>query len=388
MPKLPSKSVIPDSLKNVVAPPKETVFWKGPFEHGISQSKIGDYIACGERFRVSQVLGYDKPEDFNKNTDYGHLWHVCEEYYYGKKGDWKEALKAEAVKFINRYPQSQEEIYKWYRCCLGQFPVYLNYWKQHDHEKTRKNIFTEREFKVAYLPKGYKGPPFILRGKWDGLDSMVHQTVRSIFFQENKTKSEIDDLALTRNLKFDLQTMFYLVALYTGRNQIKELEPYKKVPIAGVRYNVIRRPLSGGKGSIVRHKATKNKAEETQEEYYARLEEVFKENASSFFARYTVLVQSWEVKLFQEEFLDPVLLNLADDYEWWQFCLDKDENVYNYILREEQFPWHRRRHFRLPYGTWNPIHEGYRASVDDYLDNKSFTGLVKRRRVFPELSED
>lgn len=387
MPKI-TKSILTKELQNIVAPPKETTFWKGPLVQGVTQSKLGSYITCPERFRISSVLGFDKPEEFNKNMDYGHMWHTCEEYYYGNKGDWKEALKVEATKYINNYPHQQDEIYKWYRVCLIQFPTYLEYWKKHSHEKTRKNIFTEKEFRVEYYPAGYKGKPFILRGKWDGLDVIAHQGLKGIFFQENKTKSEIDDLAITRNLKFDIQTMFYLVALYVGRANLEELKAYRKLPIAGVRYNVIRRPLSGGKGSIVRHKATKNKREESLEEYYARLEEVIKENDSSFFARYTVLVQPWEIKLFQEEFLDPVLLNIKDDYEWWDFCLSNDEDVYNYQLREEQFKDHKKRHFRLPYGVWNPIAEGYRASVDDYLDNKSLVGLVKRSRVFPELSED
>mgnify|MGYP000101818090 CR=1 FL=1 len=384
---LPSKkSVLPPSIAKLrmEAP---TIFWKGPIEQGVTQSIVGDYVTCGERCRIKKVLGLDKPEEFNKNLDYGNMWHTCEEYYY-KKLDWKEALKKVTTTYCRDYPSQQEDIYKWYRACELQYEVYLKYWKKHEHEKTRKNIFTEKEFEVEYRPKGYTGEPFLLRGKWDGLDLIKNLNKLGIFFQENKTKSEIDDVQLTRSLKFDLQTMFYLVALYTSRNKIEELKKHKDIPIAGVRYNVIRRPLSGGKGSITRHKATKNKPEETLESYFGRLKEVFEENASTFFARYTVLVQPWEIKQFQEEFLDPVLLNLKDDYEWWKFCFNKDEEVYNYQLRQEQFPTHYRRHFRLPYSIWNPIAEGYRASVDDYLDSGSTVGLRRRKRVFPELSKD
>lgn len=391
---IPSKkSVLPPSIAKMVVEAPE-IFWAGPTnkggdkpKQGVTQSIVGDYVTCAERCRIKKVLGFDRPEEFNKNLDYGHMWHTCEEYYY-KKLDWKEALKNVTKGYLDEYRSQQEEIYKWYRACLAQYEVYLTYWKKHEHEKTRKNIFTEREFRVPYWPKGYKGEPFILRGKWDGLDLITNKSKVGIFFQENKTKSEIDDVQLTKNLKFDLQTMFYLVSLYTSRNSIPELAKLKAVPIAGVRYNVIRRPLSGGKGSIVRHKATKNKPEEPLEDFFGRLKEVFEENASTFFARYTVLVQPWEVKLFQEEFLDPVLLNLKDDYEWWEFCFDKEAQLYDYELREKQFPHHRRRHFRLPYGVWNPIAEGYGTSVDDYLDNKSMVGLRKRKRVFPELSED
>ena len=83
-----------------------------------------------------------------------------------------------------------------------------------------------------------------MRGKWDSVDYIG----KRVYLQENKTKGDIDEQAIRHNLHFDLQTMLYMTAL------TEELEPQK---IAGVRYNVIRRPLSGGKGSIRPH-AEKN----------------------------------------------------------------------------------------------------------------------------------
>jgi hypothetical protein len=95
-----------------------------------------------------------------------------------------------------------------------------------------------------------------------------------IYLFDNKTKGEIEPEELKRQLHFDMQTMIYLVALIEKSrdddwpNQGKSLY---KMPIKGVRYNVIRRPLSGGRGNIKQLEAKGKRKAETSSEYYARL---------------------------------------------------------------------------------------------------------------------
>src|SRR3990167_2303538 len=111
-----------------------------------------------------------------------------------------------------------------------------------------------------------------------------------IYLQENKTKGDIQENQIKRQMTYDLQTMLYLVALSEWQGSVATKQfgipdswnRVKDVNLAGVRYNVIRRPLSGGKGTIVQHKPTKsNPLGETRSQYYARLKTILEEDLSS-----------------------------------------------------------------------------------------------------------
>ncbi len=236
-----------------------------------------------------------------------------------------------------------------------------------------------------------------LRGKWDSVDLIDG----GIYLQENKTKGDIREEQLQRQLTFDLQTMLYLVALVEVRNdrrhdrgiQVENIQQalQSTYRIAGVRYNVIRRPLSGGKGSIVRHKGTANKPEETFAYYYGRLGEIINENRAYFFMRWKVEVNPRDVERFRDECLDPVLENLCDDYEWWSYISRQQDGdtdsptVFDSEMRHTDFPHHFPRHHRHPYGVYNILDEGGSSDLDEYLVTKSKVGLVRMDNLFPEL---
>ena len=59
-----------------------------------------------------------------------------------------------------------------------------------------------------------------LRGKWDGV---YHSIEDGIWIDESKTKGEIDRVKIERRLKYDIQTMFYLVALKELRKEYLSL---------------------------------------------------------------------------------------------------------------------------------------------------------------------
>jgi hypothetical protein len=234
-------------------------------------------------------------------------------------------------------------------------------------------LFQEQVFDVPYaLPSGRT---VRLRGKFDSVDLIGKGKNASVYLQENKTKGNLDEQQLKRQLQFDLQTMMYLIAL--EHLPAKELRTYPLLngrPINGVRYNVIRRPLSGGKGSIRKHSPTKlNPAGESDEEFYARLAGIIMEDPGYYFMRWKVEVTSQDMKRFKHEFFDNVLEELCN---WWSW-IDSPAG--------RKDPFSDPVHWRLPYGVYNPLLEGGSSEVDEYLATKSELGLVRNNRMFKEL---
>jgi hypothetical protein len=170
-------------------------------------------------------------------------------------------------------------------------------------------------------------------------------------------------------------------------NQLQAMEYLSKYPILGVRYNVVRRPLSGGKGSIVQRKGSKNVPAETTAEYHARLAQYIKDEPTTYFMRWEVGVTPGDVARFRRECLDPVLENLLDDYEWWSYYKAKGGDVFHYLSRRSGFPVHQNRHFRFPYGVTNAATEGFEGDLDEFLHSGSMVGLQQCENLFPELQE-
>lgn len=360
-------------LPDVISP---VPVWKGPLIDGITQSFINERLFCLERHRIHVIDGLISTPAFEARIEYGSMWHILEECHAsppseGRNG--KEELLTYCKELAVKYPFQQDEINKWYKVALVQFPIYVNYWKNEKDVVTRKPLFQEEEFKVRYVLPSKRVVHML--GKFDSVDIIG----KGIYLQENKTKYEIDEQSLTKQLYFDLQTMYYLVALLESKD--------KRItkPILGVRYNVIRRPLSGGLGSIRQHKATKNKPAETSQEYYARLSSIIEENAPTFFSRWKVDVDVNTVNEFKMYFLNPMLENVLDDYEWWSFCKLNGVSPFSYLRRQKEFPKHVSRHYRLPYGIYNPIAEGRSSNLDNYLMTGSTLGLEVTDKLFPEL---
>ena len=353
--------------------------WKGPEQDGVTFSLLSRFLTCRERFRCLVVDGLKPAPQFNHRIEYGSMWHACEEEL-AAQGEWyAEGGKLEDYcrDLMQKYPMQSEDIAKWYRVCRTQFPIYVDYWHRHPDVQERTPLMQEQVFDVPYvLPSGRT---VRLRGKFDSVDVIGTGKAAGIYLQENKTKGDVDVLQMQRQLTFDLQTMLYLTALQTWQTQPKQYRlggegiP-RGTPIRGVRYNVVRRPLSGGKGSIVRHKPTKsNPRGESEDEYYARLGGVIKENAGEFFWRWKVEVTPHEVEQFQRRCLNPLLENLCD---WWT-----------------ESSWHspftksgNHQHWQHPFGVRNAMDEGGSTDLDEYIRTGSTAGLVRTTELFPELT--
>lgn len=349
--------------------------WAGPCGTGplggVTQSMLVRFLSCRERFRLKYVLGLEPPAHWNKNLGYGNMWHVCEEAHAARQAhESKLCYHADAQ--IKQYPLQREEITKWANVCMVQFPEYVDYWAQHPDVQNRTPLMQEQVFDVPYsLPSGRV---VRLRGKFDSVDLIDG----GIYLQENKTKGDIDKLQVERQLKFDLQTMLYLIALERRRG-IGGIDEIDKVdaPTMGVRYNVIRRPLSGGVGSIRPHaeKSTKTKftPAESDEQFYERLRrDYIAKEPDYWFFRVRTEVSTEDIRVFRETCLDPILEQLC----WWY------GQVTGGIERVGRFP---PMNYRTPFGVWSALEEGGSTEYDAFLATGSEAGLRRVETLFTEL---
>ena len=385
-----------DKLKNKKLrqpqPQRKGPVWGGPEKEGITFSLLSRFLTCRERFRILVVEGLKPVERWNHRIGYGNMWHVCEEVL-AKGGDWSGScaggpLGDYSKELCRKYPMDQADIEKWYLVCRTQFPIYARHWREHPDVLERTPLLQEQVFDVPYkLPSGRT---VRLRGKWDSVDLIGKGKGAGIYLQENKTKGDIEPEQMRRQLTFDLQTMMYLVALeqfrvHTNGSDAEKWPAFWKwcqQPIRGVRYNVVRRPLSGGRGTIKQHAPTKSRPMgESTEDYYNRLRGIIDGSAEDapgpeyFFMRWKTEISKADVDLFRKRCLDPILEQLCD---WWNwvFCPN---------TKGEYFDSSSGLHWQHPFGCVNTIDEYGHTDLDEYIRSGSEVGLARTQNLFPEL---
>lgn len=385
---------------------RTTSLWHGPGAEGslggVTQSMLQGYLCCKERFRVKYVLGLRPLDRWDKSSGYGSMWHKCEEAHAANK-DWLEPLRMYLGEQLNKYPMQREEIHKWYCVCRTQFPVYVDYWSRHPDVLDRQSLMSEQTFDVPYaLPSGRT---VRLRGKFDSVDLIP--SLGGVVKQENKTKGDIDPVSLQRQLKFDLQTMTYRVALdgvkdSLGKKLLADMTHAEQAlygsVIVGTRYNVVLRKVTikPHEAKVKKGKTYKTKPStpdtvtpaETDAEFYERLRcDYYAAKPEEYFFRLLCRVSQRDVEVFRRQCLDPVLDNLADDFAWWDWCLRKGADHWDAELRSNVFPAHQARHFRFPFGVYNSLVEGGYTDYDNFLDGKGEAGLKRADTLFQELQE-
>jgi hypothetical protein len=383
-----------------VPPPKKRIgpLWKGPETDGITFSLLSRFLCCRERFRLLVVEGLCPADAFNHRIEYGNMWHACEEALAGRdinatvlgnRPAWENALREYSSNLCRRYPLQQEQVDHWYNVCKVQFPLYVRHWSKQPDVKDRIPLLQEYVFDVPYkLPSGRM---VRLRGKLDAVDLVGKAKAAGVYLQENKTKGDINEARIKRQLTFDLQTMLYLIALGEERKTARWPIQADRHPILGIRYNVVRRPLSGGEGSIRQHKPTKsNPNGESKEEFYARLSGIIAEKPDTYFMRWKVEISSADVEKFRRECLDPILEQLCD---WWGWVVS--EEGHNNLWDNDVsmiYPWYGPEeshasaiHWRHPFGVYNVLDEGGSSDLDAYLESGSEIGLQRCETLFSEL---
>ncbi len=395
---------MPFPLASIASVPQthdnDNPLWAGPGGEGplggITQSMLVRFLSCRERFRLRYVLGLEPHPKWNHRLGYGDMWHVCEEAHAAGT-NWWERLQNHCMEVAHgRPPAEGEDITKWMNVCAVQFPEYTRYWADHPDVLNRTPLLQEHVFDVPYaLPSGRT---IRLRGKFDSVDIIedvctscggvgdeygrcglcnnVRRT-KGVYLQENKTKGDIDKLQIERQLRFDLQTMLYLVALdeLDDGPDWTELDNYS---VRGVRYNVVRRPLSGGVGSIRPHaeKRTKNTyvPAETAEEFYERLRrDYIAADPSHWFFRVRSEVSARDIQVFRDTCLDPLLETVC----YW---------YHEVVGNLDRYGWDRPpMNYRTPFGVYSALEEGGATEYDGFLATGSEVGLRRVDTLFTEL---
>jgi hypothetical protein len=302
---------------------------------GITYSFLDEWLLCKEQARLSYVEGWAS-SNFSTALTFGIVFHDCLEWlakgrspktirwkilnpFYEKRSVKMDKLEKEKLAII----LSTVEIV---------FKEYAKHWESHDREFSY--LFHEKSFQVNHMTDaGYAIP---LRGRWDAayIDSQ-----NKLWLMENKTKGQIDEEGIMTALPQDLQTMLYVHALqkHTGRE------------VAGVLYNVIRRPL------------LRQKKSETVMEFTTRVQDDILTRPSYYFMR-------WKVELLQEDItnwvnrtLNPILNQVA---LWWQG------------IKDDPFdPWGSPQHFQNPSALFTKYGK---SRYFNLLTRGSTEGLYKR----------
>lgn len=350
--------------------------WAGPcgdgLQGGVTQSMIGCYLCCKERFRILTIEGLKPHPRFSAPLDFGNMWHACEEAL-ASGGNCDQALEKCVNEMMAQYPRDVEHILHWCSVAQELFPVYVDYWSEHSDVQNRTPLMAEQVFDVPYtLPSGRI---VRLRGKWDSVDLVNGGPNAGIWNQDNKTKSSIDRAKITRQLTFDLQMMLYQVALEEYQkekgdddNKLSALH----APIRGIRYNVVRRSA---------HKTAASMMKKVGEDMGAG-------RSNEWFARLNISVSADDLRKFKQECLNPILENLCDDQEWWVFCKLMSKDIWDGKNRHKLYPEHFPRHFRYPFGVYNSVLEGGFGDVDSYMEDGGTAGLIHVTDLFPELSNE
>lgn len=209
--------------KRVANKPKNKPVWGGPCgegpQGGVTQSLLARYLGCPERFRIITIEGLRGSEHFSAPLEFGNMWHACEEgHATGIKSAWINHLQVCCGKLLKKYPRESNEIDVWFQKCQVLFPKYVEHWAAHPDVQKRTPLMQEQAFDVPYkLPSGRT---VRLRGKFDSVDLIEEKPV-GVYLQENKSKSGIDQAKVFRQLRFDNQTMIYLIALETMQKAVK-----------------------------------------------------------------------------------------------------------------------------------------------------------------------
>jgi PD-(D/E)XK nuclease superfamily len=345
---------------------------KGPLG-GVTQSMLVRFMSCRDRFRLKYILGLELPDKWNKNIGYGNMWHACEEgLATGKPAvngvePWMHYLAEHTRPLYKRYPMQRDELDKWWSVACVQFPEYVKHWANHPDVVDREPMYQELVFDVEYQLRSRR--TVRLRGKFDSVDRIGG----GLYLQENKTKGDIDRVQIERQLKFDLQTMTYLVAMRSMFGSHSAM---------GVRYNVVRRPLSGGVGSITPHKAKSTKSKvtpaETADEFYERLRrDYIAADPDYWFFRVRAEVSDRDLEVFTDQCLDPLLENLCS---WYEQVTDRTGWQSGTMVAPPL-------NYRTPFGVWSALEEGGATEYDHYLDTGTEVGLRRVHKLFPELEE-
>ena len=242
------------------------------YRDGVTQSLLSVFMSC--RKKAKFVLdGWEKPRN-KAALIFGSFFHwLIEEHvmniahegvglstsFQKLETEWRQKIQSEG-----EIDPDAMELY--IAMAYSLFEPYCDYWKKKD--EAYEWVGVEAQFDVQ-LATGYK-----MRGMRDG----IFRKNGKLWVLETKTASRIDEETLGQTLNYDLQTLYYVLAT--------ELE--FKEPVAGVIYNVIRKPQ------------LRQKKDESFPEYARRMQEDVQARPEFYFKRFE-LAYTKKRKLMEAE---------------------------------------------------------------------------------------
>jgi hypothetical protein len=312
-----------------------------PREHGITQSKLANFLQCRQRAKygadgIGWVEGVEREALW-----FGSMIHwLLEQYHSGKRNvsvaDWASLRNKSRsqVEFIPR-TANQAEANLLY---VGQllFDGYKKKWAKVN--KSRTFVTLESEFCVPFNLR--TGEVVFLRGKRDGTG--IRMPNGSDWLFETKTAARHNEDQKMTLLQFDFQCSFYLICT--------ELERQKKV--AGIWYNIIRKP------GIVQLQR------ETVDEYRGRVAKAIENQPDYFFYQYEVAFTPKQKRKALEE-----LTHIVNEFMDWYDDID-------------------RKTYKNTASCTSPYTCGYIQACAKVCDTTKMMGMGELPRVHPELDKD
>lgn len=315
---------------------------------GVSYSLLCKFRNCRERFRVSTVEGL-RPTDRREAMEFGTIFHKALEFT--AQGKTTSQVITQLIKFYAN--TSIDPLLVKQACIL--VPHYNRYYASEKHNY----VAQEEVFDVPY--KSFTtGKILRLRGRRDE----VFKRNGSLWLQENKTKTHIQEDKILATLPYDLQTMLYVYSM---------THDYKGQKIGGVLYNVIRKP------------GLKQGTKESDNDFLQRINDQVAEDVttslannemSHYFKRYEVELSSTDITNFYNRTLVPLLENVVI---WWESI---KSNPFNPWVDEQGKP--NPHHYQTPFGIYDPMTLGV-GDYFDYVTSGSKLGLEEVETSFPEL---
>lgn len=317
---------------------------------GVTYSFLNEFMLCREQARLSYVEGYTR-DGIVEALDYGTLFHKGMEVIAKKGATVKAAvmaIKREGDDIIRDRRLKQHEaaiVQELSTKARIVFPWYHEYWRQKKgHEFRSKFVAREESFRLEHEIPFYDGDGastprvVVIRGRFDAIFRLNGR----LWLMENKTKSQIDEEGLQASLSQDLQTMLYCHTI-----KLK----FGEAPV-GVLYNVIRRPQ------------LRQKKDETQSEFFRRIEDDVQTDPDRYFMRWEVSLADGDIEKWVERSLNPILTQVC---LWWD---EIKQNPFN--------PWKipgRMHHFQNPEGLYTRYGK---SQYFEMLTRNSTYGLRKR----------
>ena len=226
----------------------------------LSYSAIEKFLRCDRLYYLQYVLGLRKPE-INEVMIFGRVAQVGISWLYAVKP--KVAVKYMKAAFAKEISECQrqglilsQDMERFNRLEVMMEGMIYGYARYYSITISKLKRVKE-EAEVVYL--GIKGVRIIMY-----LDNLFEDQRKRLLLHELKTKGDIQHNSVMQ-AKTNLQTAIYVYL----PNQIKGQRKIKEVL-----FDMIKRP------GIRQKKATKNKPEETKQEYVSRLRTWYDDNVS------------------------------------------------------------------------------------------------------------